>query len=162
MKARKQLQRKTPLRATKALVARKPLISRTELKTRVPLRSSTPISAVSKKRMRANRKRTVVVSAMREATFGRCAMCGDRSEVAGHERLARAQGGSILGPEALLCNVCNGWCEDSPISAAWAGWKISAKHPHDPALAIGQARRSDGTVVDFTIPIQLDPIEAIA
>lgn len=71
--------------------------------------------------------------------------------VSGHERLGRAQGGDILAPDCLLDDLCNGWCEDNPIIAAWTGWKISSKHPHSPELTIGQAWDVDGRVVEFAV-----------
>lgn len=145
MKRGGPLVRRTPL-------ARRALLTNTSLTTRIPLRSRTAIAPVSAKRMVLNRKRTKVVSAMRLATDGRCARCGSTYQVFGHERLGRAHGGDILAPEALLCNLCNGWCEDAPIQAAWDGWKVSPKHPHDPSLSIGQARDITGRVVDLTIP----------
>lgn len=142
---RSPLIRRTPLRA------KGPLESKTPLVARIPLRSRTAIAPVSTKRLKANRQRTVVVSAMRLAEDGRCARCSSRYKVFGHERLGRAHGGDILAPEALLCNVCNGWCEDNPIAAAWDGWKVSTKHPHDPALTIGQARDIFGNIIDFEV-----------
>lgn len=124
-------------------------------------RSTTPLTSsslsrggglapVSRKRAKVNVQRRVVVSAMRVAAAGRCARChrGD-VEVHGHERRGRAQGGSILKPECLLCNECNGWCEDNPVKAAHTGWKVSGKHGHAPELGIGQAYALDGTIVDF-------------
>ena len=125
---------------------------------RSPLRSSstlrrTPLARESAKRKRDNAQRTVVVSAMRAAAAGTCARCGRVDwPVYGHERLARAQGGSMLAPDCLLCNVCNTWCEDAPREAAWTGWKLSSKWPHDPALSPTQARDIYGNVVEFEIP----------
>jgi hypothetical protein len=112
----------------------------------------TPIRAVSAKRRRVNTERRKVVSAMRAASRGRCARC-NRNDLPthGHERLARSQGGDILNPDCLLCNLCNVWCEDNPQIAAWTGWKISGKWPHDPALEQGQAVDLDGRVVSFTV-----------
>ena len=142
------LRRKTPLRSYK------PLVSRGELTRRTPLRP------VSGRRRAENVERRVVVSAMREIAQGRCARCGRRDlPVHGHERRGRAHGQSIVQPDCLLCNGCNGWCEDSPRVAAWTGWKLSSRWPHDPALQPWEARALDGAVVDLRA---LSPEEATA
>lgn len=112
----------------------------------------TPLAPISRKRLVVNTQRRVVVSAMREAAAGRCARChrGD-GPVHGHERLARSQGGDILRPDVVLCNDCNGWCEDAPVAAAFTGWKISSKHTHDPALTSSQAVDLYGNIVEFAV-----------
>lgn len=94
----------------------------------------------------------MVVSAMRELARGRCARCG-RSDlpVHGHERLARAHGGDIIHPDALLDPICNTWAEDHPRVAAWTGWKLSSKWPHDPALEPWEARALNGDVIDLRV-----------
>jgi hypothetical protein len=116
---------------------------------RTPLPPGGPLRPMSAKRVRVNRQRTKVVNGLREAQQGRCARCHQRTEIAGHERRGRAQGGSILAPECALCHRCNTACEDNPREAAWAGWKVSPKHPHDPALAIGEAWDINGDRVIF-------------
>lgn len=143
---RSPLTRRTPLaRGTSQL-------RRTELKRGKSELRRTEISPVSQKRIQANGRRSVVVSAMRLAAEGRCARCGRRDlPVHGHERLGRAQGGDILAPDCLLDDVCNGWCEDNPQIAAWTGWKVSSKWPHDPALAVGQAIDLAGNIVQFMV-----------
>lgn len=119
-----------------------------------PLQRLQPISKVSAKRRVDNAHRAVVVSAMRKATMGRCARCGrDTEPIHGHERVGRAQGGDILQPDCLLCTVCNGWCEDEPRLAAWTGWKVSSKWPHDHTLTSAQAWALDGSIVEFTVDI---------
>jgi hypothetical protein len=93
---------------------------------------------------------------MREAVAGRCARCGRADlPVFGHERLARSQGGDILRPDCVLCNDCNGWCEDHPRVAAWSGWKLSTKWPHDHTLTSSQARALDGSIVEFEVPAEV-------
>ncbi|HEX5347893.1 MAG TPA: hypothetical protein VFW64_12465 [Pseudonocardiaceae bacterium] len=130
----------------------KPLERRTPLNpSGAPLRR-TPLAAVSVRRKRDNARRTRVVSAMRHAAEGRCARCGRAGlPVFGHERIARAHGGSLLHPDCVLCNGCNGWCEDRPQVAAWTGWKVSGKWPHDPALEPWEARDLVGNIIDFRI-----------
>ena len=109
-----------------------PLVARTPLVTRVPLR------AVSRKRAAVNRARRLVVAdiAGRQiATYGYtfCERCKARNvPLAGHERLARAQGGDPTKPDMLLCHPCNSWCEDEPREAAETGWKISRKWDRTP------------------------------
>lgn len=132
------------------LVRRTPLLPGGPLVSHTQLRRGGPLNPVSVKRREANAVRAVVVSAMREAAHGRCARCGNHTHVDGHER----RGGSyrvdsILSPDCLLCRPCNRWCEDHPTTAAWTGWKVSPKHPHDPALEPWEARALDGTVVDL-------------
>lgn len=141
MKRGQPLQRRTPLRA------------KTELRSRTPLLRSSALAPQSAKRAKDNGLRRKVVSAMRLAGQGRCARCGRRDQpVYGHERLGRAQGGDILQPDCLLCNDCNGWCEDAPKIAAWTGWKVSSKWPHDHTLTSSQAWALDGSIVEFTVP----------
>jgi hypothetical protein len=128
-----------------------PLIRKTPLRQGACTLRRTPIAPVSQKRIRENRERAVVVSGMRLAAGGRCARCGRTGlPVRGHERLARAHGGDIVNPDCVLCDPCNGWCEDNPPVAAWTGWKLSTKLPHDPALGIGQAWDLHGNLVDFS------------
>lgn len=143
---RSHLKRKTSLTA-------KTELRRTELARGSSVLRRTPLNPVSVKRMRDNTQRQITVSAMREAVAGRCARC-HRSDVPvhGHERLGRAQGGDILEPDCVLCNDCNGWCEDHPVEAAFTGWKISGKHTHDKALTSSQAVDLYGNVVEFTVP----------
>ncbi len=71
--------------------------------------------------------------------------------VHGHERLGRAQGGDILRPDALVCDPCNSSFEDEPRLAAWRGWKISSKWPHDHTLTSNQAWDLAGNIVEFTV-----------
>lgn len=132
---------------------RSPMPPRTApLLSRAPLMRSTALRPESKKRRTDNAHRAVVVFAMREAVAGRCARCRRRDmPVRGHERLGRAQGGDILTPDCLLCDGCNGWCEDNPRLAAWLGWKISSKWPHDHTLEPWQAWALDGSIVDFRV-----------
>lgn len=134
----------------------KPLERRTELCRKTPLQPGcglqrrTPLNPVSGKRRRENTVRRVVVSALREIAQGRCARCGRRDlPVHGHERRGRAQGADIVHPDALLDPICNGWCEDNPRIAAWTGWRVNPKWPHDPALQPWEARALDGAVVDL-------------
>lgn len=83
---------------------------------------------VSAKRRAQNNIRRIRVAALYEAD-PRCARCR-RADVplAGHERLARSQGGDPTNPDVLLCHECNTWCEDNPKAAAEAGWKVSRKY----------------------------------
>lgn len=119
------MKRGTPLRRLTSLKAKTPLRSTARLVTRTPLR------AVSLRRQRENRERRRVVAAMYEAQPW-CARCGKTNvALAGHEMLGRSQGGDLTKPDVLLCNECNGWCEDHPVEAAAAGWKISRKHPRE-------------------------------
>lgn len=153
------MKRGQPLKRRTPLVARTPLRTLTPLTSRCELRR-TPLAPFSAKRIEANGIRRLYVSAMREAARGACARCGRRDvPVHGHERLARAQGGDILTPDCLLCPECNGWCEDEPKLAAWTGWKVSSKWPHDHTLSSSQAWRLDGTVVEFTVAgaVGVDP-----
>lgn len=157
MKPGKPLARKTPLRA------KSPLVSRTGFKAKPCSLKRTGISPVSQKRAQANSRRTRVVNAMRLAAAGRCARCGRKDQpVYGHERLARAHGGSIINPDCLLCNECNGWCEDNPQIAAWTGWKVSSKWAHDPALEIGQAWDLAGNLVVFHAEAGTDELRRLA
>lgn len=149
MKRGRPLQRRTPLRARTALQSRTPLRSHSQLRRG-------PINPISDKRKSDNTERRVVVSAMRLACQGACARCGRRDlPVRGHERLARAHGGDILRPDCLLCDPCNSWCEDEPQIAAWTGWKLSTKHPHDHTLTSTQARALDGSIVEFEVPAEV-------
>lgn len=149
---RSPMVRKTPLNRGESQ------LKRTELRPGACVLRRTPIAPVSQKRIQENRERRVVVSGMRLAAAGRCARCGRSGlPVHGHERLARAHGGDIINPDCLLCDPCNGWCEDNPPVAAWTGWKLSTKWPHDPALGIGQAWDLHGNRVDFsTVSTDLD------
>lgn len=148
------MKRGGPLARRTPLVNKTPLVTRSALVSRTSLCRGGAIAAVSLKRRKANTQRQVVVSAMREAAAGRCARCGRRDQpVHGHER----QGGSrrhrtMLNPECVLCVECNGWCEDNPQTAAWTGWKVSAKWPHAHQLTATQAVALDGAVVEFEIP----------
>lgn len=147
MKRGAPLQRKTPLVNKAPLKTHKPLERGCH-----PLQRRTPLAPVSARRRADNAHRTIVVSAMRLATAGQCARCGRRDmPVHGHERLGRAQGGEILRPDCLLCDLCNAWAEDFPKLAAWTGWKISGKHPHDHTLRSDQAWALDGSIVEFTV-----------
>lgn len=144
--------KRTPLQRRTPLTSKTQLRTKTALVSRCTLQRGGPINAVSAKRRSDNAVRRVVVSAMRLACAGRCSRCKRSDQpVHGHERLARAQGGDILQPDCLLCNECNGWCEDYPQKAAWLGWKVSSKHPHDPALSSSQAVALDGSIVEFTV-----------
>lgn len=138
------------------LARRTPLHAYTELTRGSSLLRRTPLAARSAKRIGEDGIRRQVVSAMRLACAGRCARCG-RGDVPvhGHERLGRAQGGDILAPDCLLCNDCNGWCEDNPQIAAWTGFKISSKWPHDHTLTSSQAWALDGSIVEFTVAEQV-------
>ena|SRR5579875_215601 len=105
---------------------------------------------VSAKRARQQPTRAAAERALgRSGGCGQCCRCLTWGYVNGHERLARSQGGDPTRPDCLLCPVCNTWCEDHPREAAWDGWKISRKHPHDPELSDGQARDVHGQVVTF-------------
>lgn len=119
MKRGSPLRRLTPLKAKTSLTSAAKLVART------------PLRAVSLRRQRENAERRKVVAAMYEARPW-CARCG-RTDVAlaGHEKLGRAQGGDPTKPDVLLCDECNGWCEDHPLEAAAAGWKISRKYPKE-------------------------------
>lgn len=137
-----------------------PLISRVSLVSRVPLQRRTPIAAVSYRRKQENRQRTPIVNALRVAQRGICPRCGRSGlPLFGHERRGRAHGQSILSPDVAICNEDNAWCEDNPQIAAWTGWKVSAKHPHDPALQPWEARALDGSIVDFRM-LQADTGDA--
>ena len=109
------------------------------------------MNPVSAKRRRQQPARAAAERALGRSPGdgGQCCRCLTWTYVNGHERLARSQGGDPTRPDCLLCRVCNSWCEDKPIEAAWDGWKISRKHPHDPALTDGQARDVYGSVVTF-------------
>ena len=120
-----------------------PLRRLTPLKAKTPLRSTarlitrTPLKAASAKRQRENQTRAKVIGAIKatQIEHAGCVYCvrcrqTDESVIHGHELRSRAQGGSITDPGniVLLCNNCNEWCEDFPIEAAAAGWKLSRKH----------------------------------
>lgn len=75
--------------------------------------------------------------------------CATNAPLAGHERRSRAQGGNPAQPDCLLCDTCNTWCEDNPTMAAWTGWKLSRKHPHDPKLRDDEAENLNGEIVVF-------------
>ena len=95
--------------------------------------------AVSPGRRRVNGTRRKAVEALYAAAPW-CARCGKADvPLAGHERLGRSQGGDPADPDCLLCDPCNEWCEDFPISAAWNGWKVSDKHPRCPVLGPDEA-----------------------
>jgi 5-methylcytosine-specific restriction endonuclease McrA len=154
MKRGSPLRRLTPLTTRSPLVTRKPLAARTPLRAGGSRLRRTVLAQVSPARRAENQVRRDVVAALRaaqEATFGYtyCERCKRRGTVHGHEILARAHGGSITDPAniRLLCNPCNGWCEDDPPRAAWDGWKISGKHDRDPALLPGQVRDINGRIV---------------
>lgn len=151
----------------KPLARRTPLVTRTPLRVHKPLQRGTaplrrtPLAPVSAKRRADNGLRRVVVSAMRLAASGRCARCGRRDLIVhGHERIARAHGGDILRPDCLLCNPCNTAIEDAPRLACWQGWKVSPKWPHDHTLTSSQAWALDGSIVEFTVP--LDTADEVA
>lgn len=138
MKRGQSLARKTPLRA------------RTELRAKTELSRGEALSPTSARRRYDNGLRTRVVNGLRVAQQGRCPRCRrNDSPLYGHERRGRAQGASIIAPEVALCCVCNDWCEDHPRVAAWTGWKVSAKWPHDGLLEPGQAVDLFGNVVVF-------------
>ena len=144
------MKRGTPLQRKTPLVNRTPLRTVTPLKPGGPLLRRTPLAPVSQQRRRDNAKRTVVVSAMRMHAEGRCARCSRNDlDVHGHERLRRAKGGDIVHPDCLLCNPCNEWAANNDRIAAWTGWTITPKWPHDPALAVGEAWALDGSRVVF-------------
>jgi hypothetical protein len=115
-----------------------------------PLRRST-VNPVSTKRARDRQHRQ-----RREAELGKvagvgvCAMCGRHGEVHGHELDPAGYGKRWANPDVLLCNLDNSMVEDMPISAAWNGWKRSTKHPRDPLIPDGAARRADGSFHYFT------------
>lgn len=105
--------------------------------------------AVSRQRAALNRRRREAEQALYELGPW-CWRCGlTRVHLAGHERLGRAQGGNPERPDALLCHPCNTACEDEPIDAAWNGWKVSRKHPHDPTLGDDEAWDVHGNRVLF-------------
>lgn len=115
----------------------------------LPKQGRTQLRPVSRRRIREGVERARVQKRMR-AGVSWCARCGRTGvDLFGHERLARSQGGDWLAPDCLLCNDCNTWCEDNPVTAAWSGWKISSKHPHDPALELGEAWDLRGVRVVF-------------
>lgn len=149
LERRTELQRKTPLRSTSP-VQREPMIPlHREADPALPKNGRSRMRPISAKRAREGVQRTRVQQAMR-AGASWCARCGRTGvDLFGHERLARSQGGNWLEPDCLLCNDCNGWCEDNPQVAAWTGWKISSKWPQDPALEIGQAWDLRGVRVVF-------------
>lgn len=148
-----------PLQRRTTLTSKTQLRTKTPLVSRCTLQRGGPINQVSAKRKVANQQRTRVVSAMRKAVEGECARCGRRDmPVRGHERLARVHGGDILNPDCLLCDLCNGWCEDKPKLAAWTGWKVSISNPHDPALTSSQARALDGSIVEFTVVTESEEV----
>ena len=81
-----------------------------------------------------------------------CLRCGRADvELAGHERLGRAQGGNPAEPDCLVCSWCNTIFEDVPVAAAFDGWKFSRKHDRDPELTADQARDVYGRIVNFPI-----------
>jgi hypothetical protein len=128
---RSRLTRRTPLKSTTQLHSNTPLQAKTPLRSTARLVTRTPLRAVSLRRQRENRERRQVVAAMYEARPW-CARCGKTDvTLAGHEMLGRSQGGDLTKPDVLLCHDCNEWCEDHPIEAAAAGWKISRKHPRE-------------------------------
>lgn len=122
MKRGKPLERRTPLKVRKQL-------QNTPLKAARQMLRRTPLKQVSARRQAENKVRRQVVAAMYAAQPW-CGRCG-RTDVAlaGHEKLGRAQGGDPTRPDILLCDFCNTWCEDFPVEAAAAGWKISRKYP---------------------------------
>lgn len=88
----------------------------------------TPIAAVSAKRARENRVRTVVLAPLR-AEQPWCARCG-RTGVGldAHELLSRARGGSVTdrGNIVLLCREpCHRWVTENPAAAEAEGWSRS-------------------------------------
>lgn len=105
--------------------------------------------AVSKKRDRLNRVRRGAERALYDAMPWCARCCRVGVNLSGHERLGRAQGGDPANPDCLLCDLCQVWCEDRPELAALSGWKISRKHPHDPALNDGEAFDLNGDRVIF-------------
>jgi hypothetical protein len=107
------------------------------------------LNPVSAKRRGQQPARRRVVNALREAQHGRCARCGHKAELHGHERLGMAHGASYIAPDVALCDPCNGAIEDDPVVSAWCGWKISNKHPHDPSLQPWEARDLNGNIVTF-------------
>lgn len=139
------------------MLRRTPLSRGTSQLKRTPLACGcselrrTPMAQVSAQRRRDNSRRTIVVNAMRLIAEGRCARChrADK-DVFGHELRGRAHGADIVAPDCLLCNECNGWCEDNPPIAAWLGWKVSSKWPHNPVLEVGQAIDINGDIVAFS------------
>jgi hypothetical protein len=143
--------RRTPLARGTSQLKRSPLAAGCSQLRR------TPINPVSRKRVQDNRQRTIVVNAMRLAAEGRCARCGRADVVVhGHERLGRSQGGNPVAPDCLLDNFCNEWCESHPQIAAWTGWKVSSKWPHDPQLEVGQAVDLFGNIVQFHTDADLE------
>lgn len=94
----------------------------------------TAIRPMSSRRRALNVRRRKAEQALYDAAPW-CAMCGKTgTELHGHERLGRAQGGDQANPDVLLCDRCNSWCEDNPRAAALAGWKVSRKwQPSDGA-----------------------------
>lgn len=110
--------------------------------------------AVSKQRAALNRgPRREAVAAL-YAVQPYCLRCGRADvELAGHERLGRAQGGNPAEPDCLLCARCNTLAEDCPVAAAFDGWKVSRKHDRDPELSADQARDVYGRIVTFPLAV---------
>lgn len=122
--------------------ARNPVFPAVKPRPRLPWQSS---------RARAQRAPRAAAEAVlgRVGGLGVCARCLRTTNVNGHERLGRAQGGDPAKPDCLLCVLCNTWCEDWPVEAAFDGWKISRKHDRDPLLAPDQARDAHGGIHQF-------------
>ena len=91
------------------------------------MKRRSPMRAMSARRRALNvRRRAAELALYDDAPF--CAMCGKADvPLAGHERLARSQGGNPAAPDMLLCHICNGFLEDHPRDAALAGLKLSRK-----------------------------------
>ena len=105
--------------------------------------------AVSLRRRRVNVARRAREWDLFEAAPWCARCCRTDVPVSGHERRARSQGGDPRFPDCLLCDACNVWCEDNPEMAAWSGWKLSRKHPHDPRLQDDEAENTNGDIVVF-------------
>jgi hypothetical protein len=132
-----------------------PLITRTELHSRVPLSRHSALAAVSFKMRDKNRQRVITEKQLgRVNGCGTCARCGRYGYVNGHELRRRSQGGNPAHPDCLLCVECNSWAAREPVTAAWTGWLISPKHPHDPALNNGEAWALNGDRVIFDLANQ--------
>lgn len=81
--------------------------------------------AVSRKRAAAAPQRHAAETELgREGTEGTCAICGQWTEVHGHEIVPRGVGGNPLAPDVLACNPCNSAVAASTIEES-GGWKAS-------------------------------------
>ena len=122
---------------------------------RAPLQHRSPLQAVPAvlQRPRRTGPARTVVNILRARDGGVCVVCGcsgsDVDPLVVHHRLNRGAGGSKnpavhAPPRLLLVHASvNGWFEDNPAAAEWAGWKVrhGVVDPADVPVLYADGRR---------------------